>query len=146
MGTLRTNFKAAVIGLDIGGTKTAAGIVLFPEGKLLNRRVIPTRPERPGRVVLHDIVALATELARESAALGHPATGIGAGVAELVDRHGGVTSSQTIDWKGLTVRGSLSQLLLRLSNPMSALPLWEKPCSAQAELSTVLSTLRSARE
>ena len=110
MGSLKTNFKVAVIGLDIGGTKTAAGIVLFPEGNLLHRRVIPTCPERPGRVVLHDIVALATDLARESAASGHPVAGIGAGVAELVDRHGEVKSSQTIDWKGLPVRESLGQV------------------------------------
>jgi predicted NBD/HSP70 family sugar kinase len=31
------NEETAVLGLDIGGTKTAAGIVLFPTGALLNQ-------------------------------------------------------------------------------------------------------------
>lgn len=100
----------AAIGLDIGGTKTAAGVVLLPEGTIIHRRVIPTRPERPGKVVLQEIVALAGDLRRQAAASGHEISGIGAGVAELVDPHGEVTSSQTIDWKGLAVQEALAEV------------------------------------
>jgi glucokinase len=104
------NEETAVLGLDIGGTKTAAGIVLFPSGVLLNQRIIPTTPTRPGDQILGDIRALASELKDAAASLGHPITGIGAGVAELVSPNGEVTSSQTIPWKGMPVRESLSKI------------------------------------
>ena len=42
------------IGVDIGGTKIAAGIVTSPGGTVRGRRLLPTRPERGGRAVLDD--------------------------------------------------------------------------------------------
>ena len=80
-----------VIGLDIGGTKIAGGIVSFPGGEVSGRRVIPTRPERPGEEVLADLVRFARELASEAARGNLAIAGIGAGVAELVDHDGNVT-------------------------------------------------------
>ena len=100
----------ARIGLDIGGTKTAGGLVLFPDGVVLARRVIPTRPNRDGHEVLQDILDLASDVIREAALMGHEVEGIGAGVAELVTGDGEVTSSQCIPWRGLPVRQRLSQL------------------------------------
>jgi glucokinase len=99
-----------VIGLDIGGTKTVGGIVSLPAGDVLARRAVPTRPDRSGETVLEDVVALARELCGEAAGLGIEIKGIGAGVAELVDRSGKVTSGQTIRWRGLAVREKLSEL------------------------------------
>jgi glucokinase len=99
-----------LIGLDVGGTKTVGGIVSLPSGDVLARRVIPTRPDRSGEAVLEDVVALARELCGEAAGLGIEIEGIGAGVAELVDRRGKVTSGQTIRWRGLAVREKLSEL------------------------------------
>ena len=52
----------AAIGLDIGGTKIAAGVVLWPSGEILRRTVIPTRPTRGGEPVLSDTLALAAQL------------------------------------------------------------------------------------
>jgi glucokinase len=106
----KSSLEVAVIGLDVGGTKTAAGIVLFPDGRILRRRIIPTSPERPGDTVLREMVGLAAELAKEASALGHRVAGIGVGVAELVDPCGNITSSQTIAWKGLPVRQSFAQV------------------------------------
>jgi len=102
--------KVAVIGLDVGGTKTAAGVVLFPEGKVLCRRVIPTNASRPGGVVLGEVVDLSKELVRQAADLGFNVCGIGVGIAELVDAEGNLASAHTINWLGLPVHASFAEV------------------------------------
>jgi len=102
--------ETAVLGLDIGGTKIAAGVVLFPSGEVRYRRVIATRPNRSGEEVLEDVYSLALELKDTAANSGNGIAGIGAGVAELVDTNGNVTSSQTIQWNGMPVQGALSKI------------------------------------
>jgi glucokinase len=98
------------IGLDIGGTKTAGGLVQFPDGKVLARCVVPTRPNRSGNEVLQDTLDLAADLMREAASLGHVVDGIGAGVAELVDAEGTITSAACIPWRGTPLRQRLAEL------------------------------------
>lgn len=107
---VRSDALVSVIGLDIGGTKIAAGIVRFPAGEILCRRVVPTRPEREGEMVLQDTVDLASELMAEASKLGICPAGIGAGVAELVGPDGEITSGQTIRWNGMPVRERLSRV------------------------------------
>jgi glucokinase len=102
--------QRARVGLDIGGTKTAGGLVLFPAAEVLVRRVIPTRPSRQGHEVLQDTLDLAADLIREAASMGHVVEGIGAGVAELVTSDGEITSAQCIPWRGLPVQQRLSEL------------------------------------
>jgi glucokinase len=98
------------IGLDIGGTKTAAGIVLWPTGEILERTVNPTSPQRGGEAVLEDILAIAKELRAKAEREGVEIAAIGAGVAELIDCDGNVTSSCTIAWRGLPVQEKLSRI------------------------------------
>ncbi|MCS6849204.1 MAG: ROK family protein [Anaerolineae bacterium] len=95
------------IGIDVGGTKIAAGIVTFPSGELLEKRVRPTHPERGGPAVLDDVLALARELGR---AAQQPIACIGLGVCELVDLCGNVTSGFTVAWQGLPVQAALSEI------------------------------------
>src|SRR5215471_17567421 len=92
--------RIGAIGLDIGGTKTAAGIVLWPTGEVLHRTVNPTNPKRGGEAVLQDTLLLASHLKQIAIDEGIEIAGIGAGVAELVDCDGNVTSGCTIDWDG----------------------------------------------
>ena len=99
------------IGLDIGGTKIAAGVVLWPSGEILQRTIIPTNPKRGGEAVLKDTVELAKQLHLWAQGEGINVTGIGAGVAELVDCDGNVTSSCTIDWSGRPVQQKLSEIV-----------------------------------
>jgi len=102
--------QLGAIGLDIGGTKIAAGVVLWPSGEILERTIIPTKPTRGGKAVLKDTYDLARRLhdwAREQRI---EVAGIGAGVAELVDCEGNVTSSCTIDWRGRPVQQRLSEI------------------------------------
>ena len=104
------NRKICAVGLDVGGTKIAGGLVERTSGDVLLRRVIPTGPERGGQAVLDDCLALAEGLLIDGKAAGYAVQGIGVGVAELVDLQGTVTSGQTIDWRGLPVQEHFARL------------------------------------
>ena len=92
------------LGIDVGGTKIAAGLVDLDTGTIANRREIPTVPQRGGTSVLEDVIALANELRADAKA-------IGIGIAELVDRNGNIASNASIDWLKLPVRERLSSIL-----------------------------------
>ena len=76
------------IGVDIGGTKIAAGLVNLGDGALVSRRVVATDASDGGRPALAAAVALATELHEAARREGRAIAGIGVGVPELVDREG----------------------------------------------------------
>jgi glucokinase len=90
------------IGIDVGGSKIAGGIVAA-DGRILARQVIPTSPERGGEAVLTDALSLAALLLGQCAGRGCRAVAIGVGVCELVDERGEVVSEQTIRWRGLPI-------------------------------------------
>lgn len=98
------------IGIDVGGTKIAAGLVQFPHGALLAERTMPTQAERGGQAVLADVLTAAGALHATAEARGLRVAGIGVGVCELVDCAGRVTSSHTVAWSGLPVREALAAL------------------------------------
>jgi glucokinase len=102
--------KTGAIALDVGGTKIAAGVVLWPSGAILNRTVVLTRANRGGKPVLEDTLALAGDLHAWARTQDIRVAGIGAGVAELVDRDGNVASSCTIAWRGIPVQRELSRI------------------------------------
>lgn len=99
------------IGIDVGGTKIAAGLVVAPEGRVLARCVTPTHPEQGGEAVLTHVIALTRSLIQEAKKHGLQPGAIGLGVAELVDCQGNVLSNATIGWKGLAVRERLRSVL-----------------------------------
>jgi glucokinase len=101
--------EAWAVGLDVGGTKTAGGLVRFPAGEPAAREVVPTRAERGPEVVLADVSALAHRLL-EHLPPGVRYAGLGLGVPELVDPQGRVTSGQTIDWRGVALADRLAAL------------------------------------
>src|SRR5205807_115126 len=102
--------QLGAIGLDIGGTKIAGGVVLWPSGEILRRAIIPTKPARGGEAVLKDTHDLARQLHDWARGEKIEVAGIGAGVAELVDCEGNVTSSCTIDWRDRPVQQRLSEI------------------------------------
>jgi glucokinase len=93
------------IGIDVGGTKIAAGMVDTETGMLEARLERGTRPERDARDVLADCVAMAQRLAA-----GQPGVPVGIGVCELVDREGHTQSAQTIDWRTTDVAGAFAAI------------------------------------
>ncbi len=87
---------AAAVGIDVGGTKVAAGVVDTSSGEVLERRRIATHPERGGAAVLADCAALAAEL-------GGGRLPVGIALCELVDLDGRPASGDTVDWRWLDV-------------------------------------------
>jgi len=99
-----------VIGLDVGGTKIAGGIVVLDSGQVLARRAIPTRAERGGEAVLADALALAESLRADADRLVVEVCGIGVGVPELVDLAGNITSDHAIAWRGVPAQERFRRL------------------------------------
>jgi glucokinase len=100
--------EARVIGIDVGGTKIAAGIVRFPSGERGPARVLPTEAERGGQAVLDAVLVLARELASASQKSAGNVSAIGLGICELVERTGQLASANCIDWLRLPVCKTLS--------------------------------------
>lgn len=98
------------IGVDVGGTKIACGLLGPSSGEVLARRVVPTRPERGGEAVLSDVLEMARESKVDAERLGLQALGVGVGVPELVDAGGTVTSENTVPWLGVPVADRLSEV------------------------------------
>ena len=106
---MRTSSFCAT-GVDVGGTKVAAGLVIFPQGKVLSRKQIPTAPTRGGEAVFADVRRLCEELNSEAQSQNQRVQGIGIGICELVDLDGNVASENCIAWRGGSVRERLSTL------------------------------------
>jgi glucokinase len=104
----QTEDSACAVGIDVGGTKIAAGIVRFPSAKVTARRTILTRPQRGGEAILADVMELARNLSAQAQRLSTSFGGIGVAVAELVDTAGNVSSEQTIAWARIPVRDRVS--------------------------------------
>ena len=89
--------RAATIGLDVGGTKVAGGL-LTEANELLARTQRPTKVDGrrdPGLRVTRQI---AEELARTAAERGLGVDGIGAGFPEYVDPAGRLVSHEVLEW------------------------------------------------
>lgn len=98
-----------VIGLDVGGTKIAAGLLACSGGQAVGTtRQVPTGAVRGGQAVLAEVLSLAEELARDCAAAGGQVAGVGVGLCELVDGEGRPASANAVDWVGLPVADRLA--------------------------------------
>lgn len=106
------------IGIDVGGTKIAAGLVDGATGRVLRRRQLATCPERGGEAILADCAGLAAELGGE----GLP---VGIGICELVDLDGRPASAQTVDWRDLDLDGAVGGTGVTLASDVRAAALAE---------------------
>jgi glucokinase len=100
--------RRLAIGIDVGGTKIAGGLVDLVTGEVIERRIVPTLADRTGAGVLTDVLTMSEELL--GAAGEEVVHGIGVGVPELVDPKGNVRSSHAIAWEGVPVREWLAHL------------------------------------
>lgn len=104
------NSSFCALGIDVGGTKIAAGIINFPEGRVSARRVIPTAPARGGAAVLDDVARLAEELIAETGPTRPHIAGLGIGLCELVDPEGRILSANCVQWQDQPVRERLARI------------------------------------
>lgn len=102
---------SVAIGLDVGGTKIAGGLLDLSSGKVLASRSVLTRPERGGQAVLADALELTQALLGAASTAGTQVTSLGLGLCELVDLTGAITSGHTVQWEHLPVRQQLASLV-----------------------------------
>src|SRR5262245_12570919 len=88
--------SSQTIGIDIGGTKIAAGLVKFPAGTILARQIVPTGPQRGEQAILNELARLIEVLGGTAASDGMSLRGIGVGLCELVAPDGHIFSRQSI--------------------------------------------------
>jgi glucokinase len=87
------------VGIDVGGTKIAAGLVDLERGAVLGRQEQPT--PRDGGAALEACVVLARAVAPDGAP-------VGIGLCELVGPDGAPRSAQTLDWRALDIAGAFA--------------------------------------
>jgi glucokinase len=104
---LRLGRKGLAIGIDIGGTKVAAGVV-DADGRILSEARRSTPGSDP-RAVEQVIVELVDELGA-----GHRVWSVGIGAAGWMDLDGGtVLFSPHLAWRNEPLRANLQRLLRR---------------------------------
>jgi len=105
----RPSGAALAVGVDLGGTKMMAAIV-NDEGRVLARKVLPTRAERGPEAVVGDLVACVRELCapRSYQAL----LGVGVGVAgQVAPGSGRVDFAPNLRWTGFPLGDRLREAL-----------------------------------
>ena len=88
---------ALTLGLDVGGTKIAAGLV-DGENEVVVQFERPTLVDGRRDPGLHVTYALTRDLLAEASAAGRRVDGIGAGFPEYVDRCGRLSSHEVLEW------------------------------------------------
>ncbi len=88
------------VGIDVGGTKIAAGLCDLDRGQVLARHTVAT-PRGDGPAALAACAAAAARVAPGGAP-------IGLGLCELVDREGRPKSAQTLDWRELDIAAAFA--------------------------------------
>ncbi|TVU61319.1 ROK family protein [Paenarthrobacter nitroguajacolicus] len=132
-----------VIGVDLGGTKTAAGVV-SPAGVVLMSETIPTLNRGGGEAILDATSALIAGLVERAADAGHTVSGVGVGSAGVIDAVAGTVVSATDairSWAGTALVAGLSARLglgVRAVNDVHAHALGEAWLGAAAGSSSSL--------
>ena len=98
------------VGIDVGGTKIAGGLVDISSGRIVARDTLATAAERGSESVLADAVGLARRLIAAAGERRLEVLGIGCGVPELVDLGGNVMSSYNFAWPGVAVQARFAEL------------------------------------
>lgn len=98
------------IGIDVGGTKIAGGLVDLASGTVVVRRQQPTLPQRGGLAVLDDVAIQAGELAAAARERGLSVAALGVGLPQLVTPEGAVRSDHLFDWRHLPAVDRLSTI------------------------------------
>lgn len=116
------------IGVDIGGTKLAAGLVAS-DGRVLARTRRPTPAEDSEGII--DVVVDAVE--EMCAHAGSAALPVGVGAAGIIDREGCVRYAPNIDWADEPLRATLEKrlgTLVSVDNDANAAAWAEYRCGA----------------
>lgn len=102
-----------VVGVDLGGTKTAAGVVAS-DGSVVVTDQIPTRNRDGGEAILDATAALVRSLIAAAAAEGIAVQAVGVGSAGVINAAEGTVISATdaiLGWTGTRIAAGLAERL-----------------------------------
>ena len=123
--------KAHAIGVDIGGTKIAAGIVAG-DGRLTERYVLPTSSTQGAAAVLETALEAARQVLAVALASGIPILAAGVGAAGHIDHERGVVTyaANTLPgWAGIDIRTAMKNALnlpVTVDNDVNTMALGEQ--------------------
>lgn len=98
------------IGIDLGGTNIAAGI-MDQFGKILLKKSIPTRKERFPEDIVKDIIKLVESLIEESFSSKADILGIGIGIPGVANEEGVVTICVNLNWYNVPLKKPIEDAL-----------------------------------
>lgn len=102
-----------VVGVDLGGTKTAAGVV-GEDGSVLLTGQVPTLNRDGGEAILDATAALVRSLVKQAAAQGATVEAVGIGSAGVINAAEGTVISATdaiLGWSGTHITAGLTARL-----------------------------------
>lgn len=99
-----------IIGIDVGGTKIAAGAVDVETGLVRERHEVPTRAERGAEAVGESISTLAASIRDQVRRDSGTVNAIGIGLPEVVSPDGCIASNALVDWRHSDLRTRLERI------------------------------------
>ncbi|MCB2306170.1 ROK family glucokinase [Clostridium estertheticum] len=98
------------IGIDLGGTNIAIGIV-DENGKIIHEESCETRSEREPEELIDDMIALVLKVLGEYNMQLNEITAIGVGIPGLADKDGNVIFCVNLGWRNVPLRKMLEDAL-----------------------------------
>lgn len=132
------------IGVDLGGTNIAAGIV-DDHGNIKYEKSIPTKANRPEKQIINDIKNLILDIISEYKISKNDIEAIGIGIPGLADKKGNVKFCVNLKWKNVPLSKILSEefdIPIFIDNDATVAALAEYECgSMKGAESAILLTL-----
>lgn len=127
---MRAGSSGVIIGLDVGATTLAGGVV-DPAGRILNARTAPTDRLGRGEGILQNLLDVVGGLVEDARSLRNAILGVGVGVPGVIEAGGGTIGEdiQNIpEFRGLAlgrILGERTDLPVVVDNDVNALTLGE---------------------
>lgn len=132
------------VGIDLGGTNIAAGLVT-EEGKILSNKSIPTRAERDWKEIVADMASLSKEVIAMAGVDVSEVAGVGIGCPGSIDNEKGVCAySNNIKMEKADIAGEFKKhfdIPVNLENDANAAALGEYEINGKGAKSYVFVTL-----
>jgi glucokinase len=132
------------IGVDLGGTNIAAGIV-DEHGNIKYEKSIPTKANRPEKEIINDIKKIILDIINEYKISKNDIEAIGIGIPGLADKEGNVVFCVNLKWENVPLSKMLYKELsipIFIDNDATVAALAEYECgSMKGAKSAILLTL-----
>lgn len=132
------------VGIDLGGTNIAAGLVT-ENGKILTNKSIPTRAERDWKEIVADMAALSKEVINMAGVEISDVAGVGIGCPGSIDNENGICAySNNIKMEKADIAGEFKKhfdIPVNLENDANAAALGEYEINGKGAKSYVFVTL-----